>query len=215
MSEIVIVGLGVSGLACAVELARAGIPFVAFERADRPGGLARTDRVGDFSFDHGPHILLGISPPLESLFASLDLHLVRSVTSSSIVLNGRRPRVVPTPFQRNLNHLPFGARAALLSDALVRLLRPSTPPRSYADYARQQCGDGIYERFIRRYESKRLRFPLDEIAAEWATRLPPASLASLVLPKWITARRSGSSGSDATFFYPGAGGIEALPRAMA
>jgi protoporphyrinogen oxidase len=214
MPETIIVGLGVSGLACAVELFRAGMPFAAFERAERPGGLARTDRVEDFFFDHGPHILLAIPGDLAPFFSMLDLQLNQCATSSWVVLNGGRPCAVPAPFQRNLNHLPLRDRARLLPDLLAMAQRRTTATRSYADHARLQCGDRIYERFIRPYELKRLRFPLDEIPREWATRVPRPSVVSLVLPKWMTARRR-SPGSDAAFLYPRTGGIEALPRAMA
>ena len=48
-----IVGGGISGLAAAYELHRQGEPFLLFERADRLGGLIRTDRVDGFTLDAG------------------------------------------------------------------------------------------------------------------------------------------------------------------
>ena len=70
-ASIIIVGLGVSGLGCAAELVRRGIPFSAYEQENGPGGLARTDVVDGFRFDYGPHILLDLPEDIAEWFGGL------------------------------------------------------------------------------------------------------------------------------------------------
>jgi protoporphyrinogen oxidase len=188
----------VSGLACALELARRGLPFLAFEKEDRSGGLLRTDEVDGFRFDHGPHILF------EAPDVPVDLNAAQGL--SGVVLGSR---TVPSPFQRHLNHLPAALRARLLFAMLRR--RGRSVPRNYAEFAAAQCTRAVFDLFIRPYDTKRLRIELDELPADWTGRVEAASLWSLVAPRWLTrwsARR------EAHFLYPQSGGIEALPRAM-
>jgi squalene-associated FAD-dependent desaturase len=59
-AEVIIVGGGIAGLACAVELCRSGLSVVLLERDAEPGGRARSwvdETTGD-TVDIGPHILL-------------------------------------------------------------------------------------------------------------------------------------------------------------
>lgn len=44
MSNVAIVGGGVSGLVAAFELKRRGVPFTLFEASDRVGGVIQTHR---------------------------------------------------------------------------------------------------------------------------------------------------------------------------
>lgn len=63
--KIAIVGAGWAGLACAVELTRAGIPVEVFEAGKVAGGRARSlqlggfGELGDLAVDNGQHLLLG------------------------------------------------------------------------------------------------------------------------------------------------------------
>ncbi len=54
----IVVGGGIAGLAAAYELHARGVPFLLLERAQRPGGVVVTDRVGGFTIDAGPDALL-------------------------------------------------------------------------------------------------------------------------------------------------------------
>ena len=210
MPRVVILGLGVSGLGCAVELARRGIPFLAFEKEDRAGGLARTDSAGGFPFDRGPHILLSAPPEIDRFLATLDgLDLTACSARSGIALDGDLQRVIPAPFQRHLNHLPLAERARLLP-GILRAGRRSHPPANYAEYVIGRCGRGVYDLFLRGYDSKRLRFPLDRLPPDWSNRIEATSLASL-----FGFRANGGGQREDRFRYPREGGIEALPKAMA
>jgi predicted NAD/FAD-dependent oxidoreductase len=53
MTQIAIVGAGVSGLACARKLAQAGVHAVVFDKGRGIGGRVATRRSGDLRFDHG------------------------------------------------------------------------------------------------------------------------------------------------------------------
>jgi protoporphyrinogen oxidase len=210
----VIAGLGVSGLACALELTRRNIPFAAFEKDGRPGGLARTEDLGGFRLDYGPHILLGVGSELRAWLdrlpgLDLDVHFGRSCIAFGKGLEA----AVPAPFQRHLNYLPLAARLQLLSELLGRGRGPRAPA-SYGEFAAARCGKRICEMFVRGYESKRLRFSLEEIPPDWTDRLEPPSLRSLLTPRWISRWRRPNT-RESRFLYPRSGGIEALPHAMA
>lgn len=60
--SIVILGAGLSGLACARVLARAGLRFTLFEAADAVGGRVRSDRVEGFTLDRGFQVFLPAYP---------------------------------------------------------------------------------------------------------------------------------------------------------
>jgi protoporphyrinogen oxidase len=215
MPPIVIIGLGVSGLGCAIELTRRGIPFIGFEKESRPGGLARTDDAGRFRFDYGPHILLAPPTELEALFRDLPgLDLQACSGNSGVIMGACLDNIIPAPFQRNLNWLPIDVRARLLFAALTDRQNGRKTPANYAEYAIARCGKGVYDLFLRDYDTKRLRFNLDEIPPDWTNRIEKTRLRSLVLPRTVTDWLGGNN-RESRFEYPHSGGIEALPRAMA
>lgn len=68
VSEVLIVGGGVAGLACAQHLRQAGLHPLVLEGSDEVGGRARTDEFDGFRLDRGFHLL-----PAASLDARLAL----------------------------------------------------------------------------------------------------------------------------------------------
>ena len=59
---VAIIGAGYAGLACAVELARAGVHVTVFERSHTLGGRARVvHKGGHWRVDNGQHILISSS----------------------------------------------------------------------------------------------------------------------------------------------------------
>jgi phytoene dehydrogenase-like protein len=63
--DVVIVGAGLAGLACAQDLTRAGVDCEVVEASDGVGGRVRTDRVDGFLLDRGFQILLTAYPQVQ------------------------------------------------------------------------------------------------------------------------------------------------------
>ena len=70
---VAIIGGGISGLSAAYELHQRGVPFLLFERADRVGGVIRTESVDGFTIDGGPDSLLTQKPEAIDLCTELGL----------------------------------------------------------------------------------------------------------------------------------------------
>ena len=62
VDDVVIVGAGLAGLACAQDLTRAGVACQVLEASDGVGGRVRTDHVDGFTLDRGFQILLTSYP---------------------------------------------------------------------------------------------------------------------------------------------------------
>ena len=57
MSNVVVVGAGIGGLATAARLAKYGHEVSIYEASDQVGGKCRTEWIGDYAFDTGPSLL--------------------------------------------------------------------------------------------------------------------------------------------------------------
>jgi len=61
-TPVAIVGGGITGLAAALRLTEAGVPFVLIESAERLGGKIATERIDGFVIEGGPDCLLAAKP---------------------------------------------------------------------------------------------------------------------------------------------------------
>jgi phytoene dehydrogenase-like protein len=102
-----VIGGGLAGLTAAVTLARAGERVTLFEKAREPGGRARTDEIGGFRFDMGPHALY------------LGSVAFRTFRELGIPVNGRVPKLGNRAlFGGKLFGLPADARSLLTTRLL-------------------------------------------------------------------------------------------------
>jgi len=98
--DIAVIGGGITGLACGLELADAGRDLVVLEASDEPGGVVRSVKMGDFLFEDGPHTVPGSSRNLRecAALAGLSGRLIASRTEADrrfLFLRGRL-RALPT-----------------------------------------------------------------------------------------------------------------------
>ena len=100
---IAIVGGGLSGLACAVELQRAGKTFALFEASPCLGGRQRTSNKDGFTLDHGFQVILSSYKTVASV---CDISLLRPCRfeSGALLHDGCRLTRLGSPFEN-----PFSA----------------------------------------------------------------------------------------------------------
>ncbi|MGA1557272.1 MAG: NAD(P)/FAD-dependent oxidoreductase, partial [Ilumatobacteraceae bacterium] len=95
---VVVVGAGLAGLACAVELHRAGRPVRVLEASDGIGGRVRTDLVDGFRLDRGFQVMLTAYPEAHRQLdmAALDL---RAFDPGARVQLGSKASVLADPLR--------------------------------------------------------------------------------------------------------------------
>ena len=94
-----IVGSGLSGLACAVTLHNAGIPVQVFEASDGVGGRVRTDRVEGFLLDRGFQVYLSAYPEAGKLL-DLEALKLRAFEPGALVFENSKLHRVMDVFRR-------------------------------------------------------------------------------------------------------------------
>lgn len=109
-TEVAVVGGGLSGLAAAALLARAGRRVTLFERAATLGGRAATHVKGEFRFNLGPHALYRRGPAA-AVLADLGVSYSGGVPSASGAY----------ALERGVKHALPGGFVSLVTTGLLRL----------------------------------------------------------------------------------------------
>ena len=214
-----VLGGGLTGLAAAHHLRRPGLLV---EREDEVGGHARSRRIRGHTFDVTGHWLHLRDPQIQ--------RLVAAITPADAWLEvERRTRVfahdalLPYPFQANLHGLPLEVVRECLVDfvaAREAAARDEGPgegrsgPRTFVEFAEARFGRGIARHFFIPYNRKLWGAALDRLGAGWVDRYVPTPSVDQVIAGALGVPQEGL-GYNAHFLYPRAGGIDALPRALA
>ncbi len=86
---VIIVGAGIAGLVCAIELQRAGVPVKVFEQANEVGGRVRSTVQDGFVLDHGFQVLFTAYPTLNRYLDASVLAYRPFLPGAMISRNGR------------------------------------------------------------------------------------------------------------------------------
>ncbi|MGA0369934.1 MAG: FAD-dependent oxidoreductase, partial [Kiritimatiellia bacterium] len=105
---VVIVGAGVAGLCCALDLKAAGIPVCVLEKEEAPGGRVRTDSVQGFRLDRGFQVWLEAYPQCRKRLSPSSLR-AGAFGSGAMIFDGNRLRLFADPFRH-----PSAALSSLL-----------------------------------------------------------------------------------------------------
>jgi protoporphyrinogen/coproporphyrinogen III oxidase len=147
----IVIGAGISGLACAYRLRRRGVPVVLLEASPRPGGMIRSERHGDFLFELGPQSTL-VDAPLLALIEELGLagKLLRANSRAPrYVLHRGRLRAVPLGPGALIGTRLLSARTKLrVIREAFRRTRPPDEDESVATFVRRKFGGEILDRIV-------------------------------------------------------------------
>jgi protoporphyrinogen/coproporphyrinogen III oxidase len=149
--QIVVVGGGVSGLACAVRLEQLGVPVLLLEASERVGGLLDTVEKDGFLFESGPQSFQG-TELLLSLIGNLgiDGELCKAdPRAPRYVLRRGRLQKIPMSPQAILGTSLLGVRTRwkVVSEAF-RKTRPPSEEESISAFVRRKFGHEILEYLV-------------------------------------------------------------------
>ncbi|WP_405773772.1 protoporphyrinogen/coproporphyrinogen oxidase [Streptomyces sp. NBC_00859] len=212
-ADTVILGGGLSGLAAA---SGPGDEAVVLEAQDRPGGLVRTERIGDYWFDHVIHLLYFSHPVVEERVTALLGDVLQPCPPVSWIETSAGD--TRFPIQLNLAGLEPAARAACLTDLEAAHERP-LPAADYEKLLLNAFGRSLCELFFFPYNRKLWRRPPSELSASgfhWNLTRP--SVADVV--RGADPGREVAQGYNSRGWYPrpagpGRRGMEVLSQALA
>ena len=147
----IVIGGGISGLACAYRLQQAGIPVRVLDAGVRPGGVIATQEKDGFRFELGPQSFLS-SEPLLKLIDALGLK------NELLHADSRAPRYIL--FRGQLVPAPLAPPSLLTTPLLgprtkwrifTEIFRRTNPPstdESIAAFVRRKFGDELLDRIV-------------------------------------------------------------------
>lgn len=153
MPPVVIIGGGISGLATAYYLGKAGVPSTIVEPRERLGGVIQTEQVEGCTIEAGPDSFLAVKPWAEDLIRDLGLggEIIGSNDHLRKTYIRRGGEMIPLPdglqMMAPTRVLPMITTPLLSWGSKVRMAaewfrRPSSlPDRSVADFVRDHYGD--------------------------------------------------------------------------
>ncbi len=134
-TAVVVVGAGLAGVGCAVELQRRGVDCVVLEASDGVGGRVRTDRVDGFLCDRGFQLLNPSYPAVRALvdLPGLDLHPFGRGVDVLRPDGSVTGLVDPLTRPRQLGRTLRAARSLVRPGEAVRLARWAAPALGSVD----------------------------------------------------------------------------------
>lgn len=178
---VVIIGAGPAGLSTAYELIRHNIASIVLDKADRVGGLSRTEIYNGFRFDIGGHRFFTTIKKVRHLWGNmLDGDFLKVQRQSSIYYNNRFFNY-PLDLFNVLSNMGIIESLLVLSSYIKIKFRPYPEEKTFEHWVVNRFGNYLYHKFFKNYTEDLLGIPCHIIQAKWAEdRIKGLSLTTAV-----------------------------------
>jgi len=200
----VIIGAGPAGLAAGYELARHGIRPIVLEKADKVGGISRTETFHGYNFDIGGHRFFTRIEQVDNLWRRMLGEDFLAVRRSSRILYRERLFNYPLTLLNALSNLGITESLLIILSYLRAQLHLSRDEDTFEQWMTNRFGSRLYRMFFKEYTEKVWGIPCHELRADWAAqRIKGLSLAS-TLSNVILGTKKARTLTD-EFRYPAKG----------
>jgi protoporphyrinogen oxidase len=202
--QVVIIGAGPAGLTAAYELIKRGVRPIVLERADRVGGLARTESYKGYFFDIGGHRFF-------TKIARIN-HIWQEMCGNDFLKVSRRSRIFyhgrffDYPLElinlfRNLNAI----ESIMIPLSYINTqLRPYPDENTFDQWVSNRFGKRLFQVFFKTYTEKVWGIPCHRIKADWAAqRIKGLSLMTALIDSLLKTQKTKTLINE--FDYPSRG----------
>jgi len=198
---VVIIGAGPAGLSAAYECIKRGIRPVVLEKADKVGGIARTETYKGYHFDIGGHRFFSKNQKINQLWQEmLGEDFLRIRRMSSIYYQGRFFNYPLDFFNASFNLGVMESFLILLSYFRSQCW-PHPEEETFEQWVSNRFGRRLYEAFFKTYTEKVWGIPCRRIRADWAAqRIKGLSLIVAVSNALLGVQQAKSLVNE--FYYP-------------
>ena len=215
MTQIGILGGGLTGLTLAYLLKSRGYSVEVLEKENECGGLMRSIQEDGFTFDiGGSHIIFSKDKDILNFMLSfLNGNYVQRRRNTKILYKGR---FVKYPFENGLSDLTKEDNFECLYYYIQNLIKKEKgelkPPTNLKEWCYHMFGKGIAEKYLIPYNEKIWKYPLEKISLEWVERIPKPPVEDII--KSALGILTEGYTHQLYFYYPKRGGIQSLIKAL-
>lgn len=167
-SEVVIIGAGPAGLTAGYELVKQGIKPIVIEKADKVGGISRTETYKGYHFDIGGHRFFTKVEEVQQLwYEVLGENFIKVPRLSRIYYRGRFFQYPLSVFD-TLYKLGIWDSFLILLSYLKIKLKPLPVEENLEQWVINRFGERLYRTFFKSYTEKVWGIECNKIEAEWA-----------------------------------------------
>ncbi len=167
---VIVIGAGPAGLAAAHELTGQGFTPLVLEKADRVGGISRTEVYQGYRFDIGGHRFFTHFQEIQGLWQEmLGPDLLTTKRLSRIYYRGRFLNYPLEAWNTLANLRPWESTLILFS-YLKALIVPHAVEENFEQWVSNRFGRRLYETFFKHYTEKIWGLSCQEIQADWAAQ---------------------------------------------
>lgn len=202
-----IIGAGMTGLACADVMQKKGVDYVVLEADSEPGGYCKTVIQDGFVWDYSGHFFHFRRPEIEKeLVSKMDGEVRRIDRRSRIFWKGK---LIDFPFQKNIHQLP---KQDFIDCVYDLVFREEGEPQNFEQMLVGKFGRSIADMFLIPYNEKLYATQLSNLDVDAMGRFfPHADLKEIVR----NFRSADNRSYNATFTYPEGGAIQYVHAMMA
>jgi protoporphyrinogen oxidase len=210
--EIVVLGGGLSGIACCSILQSEGMDCILIEKEKELGGLAKTRITDGFVFDpHGGHVFNTKNDRVrEWVFSALPRpKWQHSPRIAKILYSGK---IISYPFELALHELsPEEATECIMGI----FERKGKEPKTFGKWLAWNFGGPIANKYLIPYNAKIWRRDLSTISTHWVSGKMPIPSPRDVLYAALSRNASEQKMVHSSYYYPQQGGIGKFTSAAA